>query len=208
MMTNSGTCTTDGGMTHLDDLFDGTGCCVSVHGCPVPSSGCCVSVHGCPVPSSRSTVKLDLCGLQFFCQHVLERDWQWVKMIRAPKIRSLPDIPSSAEFERLRRQTLPEIDRYGLRLVSCSALLGGVRSICASVDRDMPGVHSTHPQPVDVKTDSRGPVAQPCRRTFHNYTDCRRKPGSRARFARQVATVRRGRRLPQREYTRRGCQCS
>jgi site-specific recombinase XerD len=37
---------------------------------------------------SWSTVKLDRCGLQFFYKHVLERDWQWVKMIRAPKIRS------------------------------------------------------------------------------------------------------------------------
>jgi integrase len=50
---------------------------------------------------SWSTVKLDRCGLQFFYKHVLERDWQWVKMIRAPKIRSLPDILSVAEIERL-----------------------------------------------------------------------------------------------------------
>ena len=41
---------------------------------------------------SWSTVKLDRCGLQFFYQHVLERNWQWVEMIRAPKVHSLPDI--------------------------------------------------------------------------------------------------------------------
>lgn len=50
---------------------------------------------------SWSTVKLDRCGLQFFYQHVLERDWQWVEMIRAPRIHSLPDILSVAEIERL-----------------------------------------------------------------------------------------------------------
>lgn len=50
---------------------------------------------------SWSTVKLDRCGLQFFYQHVLQRDWQWVKMIRAPAIRSLPDVLSVAEVERL-----------------------------------------------------------------------------------------------------------
>jgi len=50
---------------------------------------------------SWSTVKLDRCGLQFFYQHVLGRDWQWVAMSRAPKVRSLPDIVSVAEVERL-----------------------------------------------------------------------------------------------------------
>lgn len=50
---------------------------------------------------SWSTVKLDRCGLQFFYKHVLDRDWKWVEMIRAPKIRSLPDILSVTEIERL-----------------------------------------------------------------------------------------------------------
>jgi len=50
---------------------------------------------------SWSTVKLDRCGLQFLYKHVLDRDWQWVEMIRAPTIRSLPDIVTVAEIERL-----------------------------------------------------------------------------------------------------------
>ena len=50
---------------------------------------------------SWSTVKHARCGLQFFYKHVLGRDWQWVEMIRPPKIRSLPDILSVAEIERL-----------------------------------------------------------------------------------------------------------
>lgn len=50
---------------------------------------------------SWSTVKVDRNGLQFFWQHVLNRDWQWVEMIKVPKIRSLPDILTVAEVEQL-----------------------------------------------------------------------------------------------------------
>ncbi len=50
---------------------------------------------------SWSTVKIDRNGLQFFYKHVLKRDWRWVKIIKAPKIRSLPDILSVTEVEQL-----------------------------------------------------------------------------------------------------------
>lgn len=50
---------------------------------------------------SWSTVKLDRCGLQFFWKHVLKRDWQWVNIVKAPKVRSLPDILTVDEVERL-----------------------------------------------------------------------------------------------------------
>jgi len=50
---------------------------------------------------SWSTVKIDRNGLQFFWKHVLERDWQWVKIVKVPKIRSLPDILTVAEVEQL-----------------------------------------------------------------------------------------------------------
>lgn len=50
---------------------------------------------------SWSTVKVDRNGLQFFFKHVLKRDWQWVKMIKAPQIRSLPDILTVGEVEQL-----------------------------------------------------------------------------------------------------------
>ena len=50
---------------------------------------------------SWSTVKVDRNGLQFFWKHVLKRDWQWVKMIKAPQIRSLPDILTVGEVEQL-----------------------------------------------------------------------------------------------------------
>ena len=50
---------------------------------------------------SWSTVKLDRCGLQFFWKHVLKRDWQWVDIVKAPKVRSLPDILTVDEVEQL-----------------------------------------------------------------------------------------------------------
>lgn len=50
---------------------------------------------------SWSTVKVDRNGLQFFWKHVLKRDWQWVEMIKAPKVHSLPDILTLAEVEQL-----------------------------------------------------------------------------------------------------------
>ncbi len=50
---------------------------------------------------SWSTVKVDRNGLQFFWKHVLKRDWSWIKIIKAPKIQSLPDILTLAEVEQL-----------------------------------------------------------------------------------------------------------
>jgi len=50
---------------------------------------------------SWSTVKVDRLGLMFFWKHVLQLDWQWINIIKPPKIISLPDILTPAEIERL-----------------------------------------------------------------------------------------------------------
>ena len=50
---------------------------------------------------SWSTVKVDRNGLQFFLKHVLKRDWQWINIIKAPEVKSLPDILTVAEIEQL-----------------------------------------------------------------------------------------------------------
>jgi len=50
---------------------------------------------------SWSTVKIDRNGLQFFWKHVLKRDWQWLNIIKAPKVRSLPDILTVTEVEKM-----------------------------------------------------------------------------------------------------------
>ena len=50
---------------------------------------------------SWSSVKVERNGLQFFWKHVLKLDWQWINMIKPPKIKSLPDILTSGEIEQL-----------------------------------------------------------------------------------------------------------
>lgn len=50
---------------------------------------------------SWSTVKIDRLGLMFFWKHVLELDWQWLDMVKPPKVKSIPDILTPTEVERL-----------------------------------------------------------------------------------------------------------
>ena len=50
---------------------------------------------------SWSTVKVDRCGIQFFWKHVLKKDWQWVDIVKAPKVKSIPDVLSVAEVYQL-----------------------------------------------------------------------------------------------------------
>jgi len=50
---------------------------------------------------SWSTIKLDRCGLQFFYRHVLERPWDWVDIVKPPRVERLPDILIREETQRL-----------------------------------------------------------------------------------------------------------
>jgi integrase len=50
---------------------------------------------------SWATVKVDRNGLQFFWKHVLKQDWNWLEIIKPPKVRTLPDILTVPEVERL-----------------------------------------------------------------------------------------------------------
>jgi len=50
---------------------------------------------------SWSTVKVDRNGLQFFWKHVLKLDWQWLNIIKPPKIHTIPDILTPVEIEQL-----------------------------------------------------------------------------------------------------------
>jgi integrase/recombinase XerD len=50
---------------------------------------------------SWSTVKIDRNGLQFFWRHVIQRDWEWFKIIKPPKIKTLPDILTPGEIEQI-----------------------------------------------------------------------------------------------------------
>ena len=50
---------------------------------------------------SWSTVKIDRLGLMFFFKHVLERDWQWLEIVKPPKVKSIPDILTPTEIKSL-----------------------------------------------------------------------------------------------------------
>jgi len=73
---------------------------------------------------SWSTVKGDRCGLQFFYQYVLGKDWQWLDIVKPPRIKSLPDILTTDEVSliinstrELRYQTyILTVYSMGLRL--------------------------------------------------------------------------------------------
>lgn len=53
---------------------------------------------------SWSTVKIDRNGLQFFWRHVIQKDWEWFKIIKPPKIKTLPDILTPKEIEKIIRK--------------------------------------------------------------------------------------------------------
>jgi len=50
---------------------------------------------------SWSTVKIDRNGLQFFWKHVLKMEWQWLDIIKVPKVHTLPDILTVSEIDQL-----------------------------------------------------------------------------------------------------------
>jgi integrase/recombinase XerD len=50
---------------------------------------------------SWSSVKVDLWGLSFFYRHVLGRKMEWIEIVNPPKARSLPDVPTREEVQRL-----------------------------------------------------------------------------------------------------------
>lgn len=55
---------------------------------------------------SWSTVKIDRIGLQFFWKHVLNQDWDWVDIVKPPQVKTIPDILTPAEIEKLIAATL------------------------------------------------------------------------------------------------------
>ncbi len=54
---------------------------------------------------SWSTVKLERNGLQFFYRHLLNKSWQWVEIVKPPRVKTLPDILSTAEVGCVISQT-------------------------------------------------------------------------------------------------------
>jgi integrase/recombinase XerD len=76
---------------------------------------------------SWSLVKIERCGLQFFYQHVLGRQWAWVDMLKPPKVQSLPDVLTLDEIARIILATRER--RY--QTLRGSSLSRGLRPRCA-----------------------------------------------------------------------------
>lgn len=53
---------------------------------------------------SWSTIKLDRNALQHYWLRVLQLDWDWVLIVKPPKVKSLPDILSANEINRVLAQ--------------------------------------------------------------------------------------------------------
>lgn len=54
---------------------------------------------------SWSTVKVDRNGLQFFYYHVLDKQWQWIDLIKPPRKQLVPVLLSIPEIERMLNAT-------------------------------------------------------------------------------------------------------
>jgi len=93
--------------------------------------------------AARNTCTIALCGIKFFFQHTLGRDWKTFEFLRPPKEKKLPVVLSAAEVGRVLacihrqpyRVCLTTIYACGLRL------LEGVRLQVQDIDGERKLVH-------------------------------------------------------------------
>jgi integrase/recombinase XerD len=92
---------------------------------------------------SWSTVKLDRCGIQFFYLHVLNKPWDWVKIVKAPEVRSLPDILTQGEALKVINSTRELRYRvFFLATYSMGLRLGeGIQLEVGDIDGERQRVH-------------------------------------------------------------------
>lgn len=92
---------------------------------------------------SWSTVKIDRNGLQFFYEHVLKRDWTWIKIVKPPQVRRLPDILTLKEIERLINGTRElRYQTFILVAFSMGLRLGEVLQLqVGDIDRERMKIH-------------------------------------------------------------------
>lgn len=69
---------------------------------------------------SWSTVKVDRNGIQFFYKHILKRDWDWVEIVKPPQVKTLPDVLTLKEIERLINGTRER--RYQTFILVCFSM--------------------------------------------------------------------------------------
>ncbi len=50
---------------------------------------------------SWSTVKIDRLGLHHFWKYVLKKEWEWLNIVKPPRVKTIPDILTPGEVENL-----------------------------------------------------------------------------------------------------------
>jgi len=92
---------------------------------------------------SWSTVKIDRIGLQFYWKHVLKLDWEWVNIVKAPKIWTIPDILTVSEIDKIIGKT--QKLRYQVFLLTTYSMglrLGEALSLqVGDIDREQKQIH-------------------------------------------------------------------
>lgn len=69
---------------------------------------------------SWSTVKVHRNGIQFFYKHVLKREWNWLEIVKPPQVKTLPDVLTLKEIERLINGTRER--RYQTFILVCFSM--------------------------------------------------------------------------------------
>jgi integrase/recombinase XerD len=69
---------------------------------------------------SWSTVKLDRNGLQFFYHYTLNKQWEWLSIVKPPQVKRLPDIITPLQITRLINKT--KLLRYPVFFITLYSL--------------------------------------------------------------------------------------
>ena len=127
-------------------------------------------------PYSRRASTIARCGIKFFCEHTLNRDWTTLSCVRAPREKKLPVILSLEEVRRMlggvrrpsSRVCLSTIDSWGLRLqegthlqvphLDRSRMLVHVRRGTGGKERDVPLPQRPRPRLREYGVTHRHPV--------------------------------------------------
>ena len=93
--------------------------------------------------ASRSTWRVTLCGIKFFYEHTIRKDWPTLKLARPPKEKNLPVVLSVGEVGRILGCVRRQQYRVCLGTIySCGLRLGeGVRLQVADIDSDRLQLH-------------------------------------------------------------------
>ena len=92
---------------------------------------------------SWSTIKLDRNGLQFFYRYTLNKQWEWLSIVKPPQVKRLPDILTTAQVSRVINNTKQlRYQVFFLTLYSMGLRLSeGLNLTVYDIDSDSMQVH-------------------------------------------------------------------